>query len=302
MYYIVFGLLYLFSLLPFFILHAISDVVAFLLYHVVRYRKDIVFENLKRAFPGKTDEERKKIAKQFYRNFTDSWLETIKLISISVKRIGKRISTNLQCLHDLYPGGRNANIFMGHQFNWEYCNASVPVRVPYTILVAYSPIGSKILDRLFLYIRQRFGCILLPFNDMKRAMLPYRHKQHMLALVADQSPPVPSKCYWLNFLNTPTPFLKGPERGARIGNVPVVFMSLSKTKRGYYHIQATMLNENPGETKEGEITKQYITTLEGYIHQQPELYLWSHKRWKHPWKDEYAKLWVDPVVPSPAGL
>jgi KDO2-lipid IV(A) lauroyltransferase len=297
MYYIVFGFFYLFSLLPFWLLYFFSNGFAFILYHVIAYRKDIVFSNLATAFPEKTAAERKKIAKQFYRNFSDNWLETIKMLSISEKNIGKRITTDLTVLQEIYASGRCCDILLGHQFNWEWCNASVPVRVPFRVLVAYSPIKSKIVDRLFLHLRQRFGCILLPFDDMRRAMLPHRNSQYLLGLVADQNPAIPERSYWLNFLNTPTSFLKGPEKGARIGNIPAAFMAFSKTKRGHYHLQASLLHLNPRETTEGELTKKYVSLLEENIRKHPDLYLWSHRRWKHPWKEDYKKSWIDNVEP-----
>ncbi len=299
MYYFVFALLYLFSLLPYFIIYAISNCIAFLLYHVVRYRRKVVFSNLTYAFPEKSAPEIQTIAKQFYKNFCDSWLETIKMISISESTLKKRISSDVKVLDQFFEAGRGVNILLGHQFNWEYCNLIVPHRVPFKVLVAYSPIENKTLNRLFLYIRQRFDAVLVPHNDMRRAMLPHRHTQYILGLVADQSPPVPSKSYWVNFLNKPTPFLKGPEKGARFANTPCVFVNISRSKRGHYNVDMKLLNENPAAGKEGELTKQYAVMLEQSIRQDPALYLWSHKRWKHPWHEHYMKEWVDPVIAAP---
>lgn len=297
MYYIVFGLLYIVSLLPFPILYLLSDCFYALLYYVIGYRKEVVMKNLLIAFPDKTDAARKSIAKDFYRNFTDNWIEALKLLSISEKNIGKRISTDFKIFDTIHVSGRCCHMLLGHQFNWEWGNASVPVRTSFKVLVAYSPISNQIFDRLFLYIRQRFGCIMLPFNDMRRAMLPHRHSQYILALVADQNPPNPLKSYWLNFLNTPTAFVQGPEKGARLGNIPAVYLAFSKPKRGYYHLEAKLLHDNPGSTTEGELTKIYVAELEKNIYANPSLYLWSHKRWKHEWKEQYAKLWVGEIKP-----
>ena len=299
MYYIIFGFLYVFSLLPFWVLYLFSDGISFLLYHVFHYRKDVVFKNLQKAFPEKTQAERNAIAKKFYRNFTDNWLETIKLLSISGKRVGKRITSDLSALDKIYATGRSCDIFLGHQFNWEWCNCSVPLRTDFRVLVVYSPIANKIVDRLFLHLRQRFGAILLPNDNLRSAMLPHRNSQYLLGLVADQNPPGPEKSYWLNFLNTPTPFLKGPEKGARIGNIPAAYMAFKKIKRGHYVLTASLLYNDPRETTEGELTKKYASLLEENIRKYPDLYLWSHRRWKHIWKDEYKKLWIDnPPVPT----
>lgn len=296
MYYVSFALLYLVSLLPLRVLYIVSDFIYVIIYYVVGYRKEVVFSNLALAFPEKTAAEREVIAKKFYHNFTDNWIEVIKMISISERAILKRISTNFTAFEEIHKQDRSCHMLMGHLFNWEWCNAGVPTGVPFKTLVAYSPITSKILDRLFLYVRQRFGCILLPHNDMRRSMMPHRHSKYLLALVADQNPPFPSKSYWLNFMGIPTSFLQGPEKGARMGNIPVVFLPVIKVRRGYYEIKGILLDNDPGSSKEGELTRKYVAALEEIIRKYPELYLWSHKRWKHTWKEEYRKLWIgDPI-------
>jgi KDO2-lipid IV(A) lauroyltransferase len=292
MYYLVFALLYTLSLLPFTALYLLADFFYVITYYVIRYRKEVVLHNVAMAFPEKTNDERKKIAKKFYRNFCDNWIETIKLISISSARLDKHISCNLAVFDKILASGRCCHVLLGHQFNWEWGNAVMPRKAPMKFLGVYSPISSKIMDRLFLYIRSRFGTVLLPYNDMRRAMLPHRYTQYILALMADQSPSNPKKSYWLNFLNTPTAFLQGPEKGARLGNIPVTYIAIHKIHRGYYHLEAKMLYDNPGTTQEGELTKRYAATLEESIRENPSGYLWSHKRWKYSWKEEYGKLWV----------
>jgi len=290
MYYIIFGILYLLSLLPLRVLYLLSYFLYFVTYYIAGYRKEIVYRNLTIAFPEKTAAERKMIAKQFYKNFWDNWMEAVKLLGITGKMIRPRITANLEAIDAIYKSGRCCHILLGHQFNWEWGNAFVTLRGPYSLLAAYSPLSNKIFDRLFLHLRRRFGSVLLPFNDMRRAMLPFRHKQYALALMADQSPPHPAKSYWIQFFNTPTAFLKGPERGARLGNLPVVFVALSKPRRGHYHLEASLLTDNAGQMPDGELTRLYAHALEANIRQHPALYLWSHNRWKHEWKKEYGKV------------
>ena len=293
MYYIVFGILYIISLLPLRVLYLLSDLLYFILYFATGYRRSVVMHNLSLAFPEKTIAERKAIARRFYRRFTDNWIESLKLLSISEKKLAKRITTDLEALDTVYATGRNVHFLMGHQFNWEWANAGIPPRTGFKTLVAYSPITNKIIDRLFLYLRQRFGATMLPYNDMARAMLPYRRTQYLLALVADQNPHNPKKSYWLNFLGQPTAFVQGPEKGARLGNIPVVYLSFNRPHRGHYHLQTTLVDMNPGSSSEGELTRKYVALLEENIRLHPELYLWSHKRWKHNWSEAFEKLWID---------
>lgn len=297
MYYIIFGALYIFSLLPFRVLYLFSDLVAFLLYSVFGYRKEVVMANLVQAFPDKTDQERKAIAKKFYRNFVDNWTETLKLLSISKRALNKRITANFEVFHQLYATGKSVQVNLGHFFNWEFMTVHAGINQPYTFLTVYLPQSNKIMNRLVLYVRGRWGNPLLSSSDMARAIIPWRKKQYLLALGADQRPIAPDNSYWLNFLNKPAGFVKGPEKYARGQGIPVVMMNTTKVKRGHYHFEYFLLADNPKSLPEGELIRTYVRHLEENIRLQPDLYLWSHKRWKHPWKPEYEKMWVDHEAP-----
>ena len=294
MYYLIYGFLYLFSLLPMWFLYGLSDGVAFLFYAVIRYRRSVVLSNLRIAFPEKTETERLRIARRFYRNFTDNFIETIKLLSASEAFLQKRlVLDNPELLDHYYDQGRKLQVHLGHLFNWEVGNVAMASRTRYTWIVAYMPVENKAVERLFLRLRGRTGAVLLPATRMQREILPYRHVQYMLALVADQSPGGPENSYWLNFFGRPTPFVRGPERGARIGDIPVVFVRFYKVKRGHYHVQLTTIADHPRQLPEGELTRRYRALLEDAIRQQPDGWLWSHKRWKFGWREDLFPFWID---------
>ncbi len=152
-------------------------------------------------------------------------------------------------------------------------------------------------------MRSRWGNPQLSSTDMARAIIPWRKKKYILALGADQSPAVPDAGYWLYFMNRPTPFLKGPEKFARIQNIPVVMMTTTKTKRGHYHFDYFLLADDTKKIPDGELIRRYVKHLEDNIRLQPEIYLWSHRRWKHSWKAEYNELWVDELkAPSTTSI
>ncbi len=278
------------------VLYLLSDLTAFLLHSVFGYRKEVVLANLLQAFPEKTEEERKRIAKKFYRNFTDNWTETLKLLSMSKQWMNKRITGNFEIFHQLYATGRSVQANLGHFFNWELMTLHAGINQPYTFLTVYLPQNNKIMNRLVLYVRGRWGNPLLPSTDMARAIIPWRKKQYLIALGADQRPELPGNTYWLNFLNKPAPFVKGPEKFARGQGIPVVMMTTTRIKRGHYHFDYFLLADDPKSLPDGELIRRYVRHLEENIRLQPDLYLWSHKRWKHPWKPEYEKMWVDEVA------
>jgi len=291
MYSFVYGLFYLLSLLPLRVLYLFADIAYVLLYYIVGYRKEVVMYNLSIAFPQKTLQERKQIARKFYHNFADSFIETLKAFSASPEFIRRHFTGDFAIFDHLYKKGvQKIQLHSGHNFNWEYCNLSIPLHMPYTLLTVYMPITNKTLNAVFYKLRAKTGAKLLSATNIRSEILPHRNERSVLALVADQNPGDPRNAFWVHFFDRPTPFVRAPENGARRGNTPVVFTHFQKEKRGYYKIYFELGEENPSTTKVGELTKRYADFLQRSIEQQPENWLWSHRRWKWDWKEEYGKI------------
>lgn len=290
MYYLVYGLMYLLSLLPLKVLFVFSDIAYGILYYVIGYRKNVVLSNLAIAFPQKTENERRQIAKQFYRNFTDNFIETLKLLSADKSFINKHFTADYSVFEQVYGQGKKCQIHTGHSFNWEFVNLALAANIPQKLLTVYMPITNKLFERLFLKLRSTTGAGLLPATRIRASILPWRNTQYALALVSDQSPAEPTNAYWVNFFGRPTAFLRAPENGARVANLPVIFCYFIKKKRGYYEGVFEMGETHPASLEKGELTKKYAAYLERYISQYPANYLWSHRRWKLVWKEEYGPV------------
>ncbi|MBS1573934.1 MAG: lipid A biosynthesis acyltransferase, partial [Bacteroidetes bacterium] len=222
MYYIVYGIFYLLSLLPLRVLYIISDGFYALVYYIFKYRRDVVSSNLKIAFPEKTDAERKIIEKKFYHNFIDTFIEMIKLISVSDSFIEKHFIANWEVVNQVYVSGRRAHLHLGHNFNWEWGNIALGKKTPFKFLAVYTPITNSAFEKLFLKLRQRSGVTMLPSNKMKERFLPYRNTQYLLGLVADQNPSDPSRAWWFNFFSKPAPFVKGPAKNAITSDAVII--------------------------------------------------------------------------------
>jgi KDO2-lipid IV(A) lauroyltransferase len=302
MYYLFYGFLYLVSLLPMRVLYFISDALYGLIYHVLGYRKEVVMSNLAIAFPDKTVAERVTIAKKFYHNFIDSFIEVIKLVSAGDAWLQKRFTVDISELNELYATGKSCQIHLGHTFNWEWGQLVLSRLTKYKIMVVYMPITNAVLEKLFYKIRTRSGNVFLPATNMREAILPYLQTQYALGLVADQNPGNLQAAYWLNFLDKPTPFVSGPEKGARATGMPVVFACIEKPRRGYYHATVKLAAPDTSRLAEGELTRNYVRYLEGVIRRNPDMWLWSHRRWKHTWKEEYAPQWIDTEGPRSSSL
>jgi len=286
MYYFVYGIFYLFSLLPWRVIYIISDCIYGLLYYVIRYRRDVVANNLLIAFPEKTVEERKQIAKDFYKSFVDNFIEVIKLISISKEEMLRRFTFDSTEINKLYATGRNIQLTLAHFFNWEFANLAYVSKLTYPIVLVYMPVENKIFDRLFKKIRERFGTHLVAATRFRKEFFPYVKGRYALGLVADQNPGGPDNAYWTNFFGRKTAFVKGPERNARMNNEIVILVNFYKVKRGYYHSEFEVMTMEPGNLPEGEITRQMVAFIECCIRKRPANYLWSHRRFKWEFDEE----------------
>lgn len=290
MYYVVYGFLWLISLLPLRVLYLFSDGFYGLVFYVFKYRRKVVLDNLAIAFPEKSAKERMRIAKNFYRNFIDSFIESVKLITMSRRQIEKHSTGEFELINQLTDQGKNIHVMAGHQFNWEFGNLlySMHLRIPFVGI--YMQISNKILDRLFFNIRKRYNTVLISAQDFKNKRHEVFASQYILGLAADQNPGDPSNAYWMEFMGKPAPFVTGPARGAVKNNTAVIMVGFKKLRRGYYHFSARLITtDGSGYTPE-ELTYRYKCSLEEVIREDPSNYLWSHRRWKHQWKPEYGKI------------
>ena len=297
MYYLIYTILYLFSLLPFFILYRISDLFFIILYYLTGYRKEVVMQNLAIAFPDKTEKERKKIAREFYRIFTDSIFEILKMLSISSAQLKRRVQMDLSVCDEVVAKGKNIHVLMGHQMNWEYGSLIFNLNSRIPTIGVYQKISSKIVDRLMLHLRSRLGAKLVAAHQFRNEAAVLMKHQYALGLIADQSPPSGQQAYWLNFFSRPAPFIMGPEKGARRLNPAIVFLNCVQTKRGYYTYEVKLVTDNGNTFNHGELVRVYRDFLEDSIRRNPANYLWTHRRWKHEYKSEWQKNWVDKMPP-----
>jgi KDO2-lipid IV(A) lauroyltransferase len=283
LYYLTLPFIYLLSLLPFRILYFLSDGVYALLFHVTGYRKKVVLKNLRNSFPEKTEEEINVICKKFYHYFCDLTLETFKTLTIGKEKMLKRCSLEPGAkifFDQLAAANQSVIIVMGHKGNWEWAGNTFSLCCKHQLYVIYHPLSNKYFNSLVYKMRTRFGTKLIAMKDTFREMTKNRSELNATAFIADQSPS-PDKAYWMQFLNQDTPVFMGTEKIAQKMKYPIVYVSVKKIKRGYYTLAAKLLKEPPYILNEGEITTAHTEKLEKDILEQPETWLWTHRRWKH---------------------
>lgn len=299
-FYIAYPLIWLIARLPFKLLYWISDFVYFLLYYVIRYRRETISKNLKIAFPDKSEKEIKQLAKRSTKHFCDLFLEMIKSTAISKKELQRRfVCDNVEEVNAYAKAGQPIVLMIGHQASYEWTIA-LDDYIDFRTYVVYKPIKNKYFDQFIRDVRSKFGSDLVP---MKKAYNIIRESQKsaaevgLFALVADQAPKRSSAQFFTNFFNRISPVFMGGERMAQQYSMPVYFMRIEKVKRGFYKSHFDKITDDASKEKEWFVTDSFFEKLEDQIKRQPEYYLWSHKRWKTTPADASRVVELSPRVP-----
>lgn len=288
-YVLAYGFWYVMSLLPLEVLYFLSDVLYLLVAHVVKYRHRIISTNIRSSFPDRTDDEVRQIELDFYHWFCDYLVETLKLMTIKPAQIQRRMRfEGMDQLNRTLESGQSCAIYLGHYCNWEWMS-SLPYWTPKQIACCelYHPLENEYFDRLFKFVRERHNSICIPMRDALRKIVEFKNNNQTIVLgyIADQVPMWNNIYHWLDFLNHDTPVLTGAERIARKNNQACFYGDLRRIRRGYYVCEMKPITLTPNEMPQWGITDAYFRMLEQTIKRQPELWLWSHNRWKRSHED-----------------
>jgi KDO2-lipid IV(A) lauroyltransferase len=281
-YLLAYPFLWLISILPYRLFYLFSDGVFFMVYRVVGYRKKIVLDNLRLVFPEKDEAELLHIRHSFYHHMCDMFLEMVKTMALSKEEVKKRYDVvNIRLLQEIVKD-KSVLVVCAHYANWEW-NVSINNYVNAKGYAVYQKIGNPYFDRLIRRIRSKWNTIPITTNETPKTIV-YNERNGVRAIygmVSDQSPQVQRTNYWSEFMGVKVPIYNGAEALARKLDVAVVFLKVSKVKRGYYQAEFIPITLSGKETKKNEITEQFLRLSEKQIREKPEYYLWTHKRWKH---------------------
>lgn len=268
------------SRLPFSALYIISDLAYFFGYKLGRYRVKVVNRNLRKSFPDKSEKEITKLRRQFYHHFADIIVESFKIFSITEEEAMARFKVNNPEILDQYANeGRSILLVGGHYNNWEMLAVGISGYIRHEAVAIYHRLGNKFLDAKFLSSRGKFGLKMISRQEV-RDYFATNDKLTCTIFGADQSPSIAKKVYWMDFLNQDTPVMFGVEKFAKEKNAPVIFGGITKVKRGHYEFDMEVLFDDPSQCEYGEITRSHTLRLEKQILEDPQYWLWTHKRWK----------------------
>ena len=271
------------SVHPYWLLYLKSDFYYFLTYHVLRYRRKVVRQNLLRSFPEKDFRAIKTIEKHYYRNLCDLVVEAPKMLRMKPEGYKYRLNyTNPELITRLHEQHKNVFYAIPHSGNWEWFGKTMPDLSEHNCLAVYKKVKSPIFERLMLYMRTK-DCDLemIESSFALKRLAQLRDSQNAVLMVADHTPRGVDSDYWAEFLHQDTCWFTGLERIAKMLDYAVVFVSMKRQGRGRYEVTFELITDNPKETEKGFIMERYVRCVERFIEEQPDNWLWSHRRWKH---------------------
>lgn len=291
LYWLLFLIAFLLSLLPLRLLYILSDFISFIYMRVFSYRKSVIYINLSRSFPDMKYGEIRKIAREFQRNLTDIFIEAIWSMSKSAGRINKRVKISEESVKRVNEGlakERGVLFIMGHQANWELLNAFyyMPEGEGFIcsrndLVSVYQRQSNGPVDMLMNYIRSRNGIKLVESGQIIRSMIKNRDENKIYFFIADQSPAqLSGEKFAVDFLHQKTWMIKGPEYVARRFDMPTYYLVMKRVERGRYEVDLKTITLSPSQTEEGYVTARYAELLQEGIEADKSGWLWSHRRWK----------------------
>lgn len=283
------------SLIPLKILYAFSDLAAWFLHSVARYRRRVVHDNLTSSFPEKSGEEIEIIERRFYNFLTDYAFETIKMLTMSRKTVMRRLRVeNAEVVNDAVARRRSVTLMLGHYCNWEWVS-SLPLHfAPDTVCAqVYHHLHSRAMDEVFMKIRTRFDANNIEMADIMRRLIGWKRQgiPTVTGFIADQCPGLDIHLF-LDFLNHDTGVYTGPERIAGFLDSEVLFCHMSRPRRGEYVLKFVPITSEPKKIPTFDMTRRYFELLEENIREAPEYWLWSHRRWKRT-RADFMEHWGD---------
>lgn len=273
---------YCISILPFKILYIFSDITFILVFNILRYRRGVVYSNIEKSFPEKSKEEVRLIVINFYRHFCDLIFESIKRLTINDKEIKQRLRIkNPEVIEGFKSRKKNVLLYTAHYGNWEWL-VFMPELIKHEAYTIYKPIKNVYFNELIGLMRSRFPIEFIPLRKGYRRItqIDAHTNFSMFCFIADQSPKLKSAKQWVTFLERDTAFYLGPQQIAFKKNYAVVYPNFTKKRRGYYELEFQVIHDEISSNVNGSIVEKFAKHLEKSIFEFPEMWLWTHKRWK----------------------
>lgn len=280
-----------FALLPHFVRHYLFGYPIYLLMcYVFCYRRKVVMTNLRNSFPEKSEKELKKICRGSYRNLTEQIINMLSQSGVSDEELGRRMVLPTPDATFKAIDGRNTIFMSAHYGPWEAGSTASLTFVNNTVIAVYHELSNVVFDELFKRIRKHTNVELVSMRRLMRHFIDNKDKRPMIVgLISDQNPTIRPNFHWHKFLHQWTAFYNGAEVLALKYGLPIYYFSPRRIRTGYYEGHLTCLYDGEEQVEPNEIMERYVRILEQDIMREPEMWMWTHRRWKHTPPEEIRK-------------
>lgn len=280
--------------LPLGMLYPLADALAWLAGSVVGYRRRVVRKNLQSSFPDKSEKELRDIERRYYRFLADYFIETVHISGMSRKEMLRRMDLRgMEQIDADLKRGRHVSIYLGHYCNWEWVS-SIPLHLTAESArgEVYHPLENAGFDSYFLDLREKFGAQCVSMRDILRWLLGNQREglPTLVGYIADQVPSYDAVHCFVDFMHQDTPVFTGAEKLSRRLKASAYYLDLRREKRGHYVGVFEKITDDASSLPEFELTREYFRRLQKSIQRQPELWLWSHNRWKRTREGFFEKF------------
>ncbi|MCR4416981.1 MAG: lysophospholipid acyltransferase family protein [Ignavibacteria bacterium] len=261
----------------------LAKLLAFIFYYFIPIRKDLVFKNLKIAFPDLNENETKRIAKKTYQNLFIVLIEILYLPFLEKVEIENLINIkNPELIHKALSLNKGLIFVSAHFGNWEILALSAALRLKTQFSIVTKPLRNPFVDNFINSWRTKFGNKVVPLGLSVKNIFKELLEKKIIALLADQR--ASQNSLELNFFNKLTHVYEGPAVLSIKTGAPLIFAVAIRQSDFTYTVELHEIEPPDQENDQEKIktmSEKYISLLEDYIRMYPEQWLWFHNRWRH---------------------
>lgn len=261
-----------------------SALLAVLFFYFIPIRKNVVIQNLGIAFPEKNSAEIKKLALRVYKSFAITLIEIMYLPFIEKQQLIDSVECkNSKLIVDKFNEGKGVILLSAHFGNWEFIAMSVAAQIGLPFSVIVKPLRNTLVYEWMNKNRTRFGNEIVPLGISIRKTYQTLKEKKITAMVADQRGP--REGVKVKFFNREVSVYSGPAALAVKTGAPIIYGIPVRDKKYKYKAELVEISQKnlpeDEEEKIKELSQRHTSYLEKIIRENPEQWLWMHKRWKY---------------------
>ena len=271
-------------LMPWETVNRVGEIVAAFAYNFIPVRKRLTIDNLRHAFPAKSDEEIEQIARGAFRNVVTALLEIFWFPRLTREKLSEIVSMpDVQIMDTLLNEGKGLIMLGGHFGNWELNALAVGLLGGHQLTIIVQEQRNGYVDAFMSKNRTMFGSKLVDMKRSPREILAAIQRNEVVAMLADQSGP--QEGLFIKYFGRLASTHRGPAVFSVRTGAPIVMSFILRKSDGRYEVIFEEVDTanltGTDDEKITELTKRHVAVLEKYATLYPDHWLWMHKRWKH---------------------